>query len=131
MKYLLLLHGDESRWAELTPEDLQAVMDEYAALDREMRAAGVRLSGEALDPSSSATTVRVRDGEPALSDGPFAETREQIGGFYLLECADLDEAARWAAKIPAARDGAIEIRPVMDYEAYGYPSDAEAEQAST
>jgi hypothetical protein len=81
--------------------------------------AGVHVGGDALQGVDSATTVRVRDGETLFTDGPFAETREQLGGYYLIECADLDEATRWAAKIPGARTGAVEVRPVMDYEAIG------------
>ena len=77
------------------------------------------LGGEGLEPSSSATTVRVRDGERVLSDGPFAETKEQLGGFYLLECDSLDEAIGWAAKIPGAATGSVEVRPVMNYEGAG------------
>jgi hypothetical protein len=78
-----------------------------------MSAAGVLVDGGPLQPPSSATTVRVRDGEPLVTDGPFAELKEQIGGYYVLDCADLDEALRWAARIPAARFGAIEVRPLM------------------
>ena len=77
------------------------------------------LGGEGLEPTSSATTVRVRDGERVLTDGPFAETKEQLGGFYLLECDSLDEAIGWAAKIPGAATGSVEVRPVMNYEGAG------------
>jgi hypothetical protein len=79
----------------------------------------VMVGGEGLQPSATATTVRVRDGERMLTDGPFAETREQLGGYYLLDCPDLDAAIGWAAKIPGASSGAVEVRPVMDYEAAG------------
>ena len=75
--------------------------------------------GEGLQPTATATTVRVRDGERMLTDGPYAETKEQLGGYYLLECKDLDDALSWAAQIPEAKSGAIEVRPVMDYEAMG------------
>ena len=77
------------------------------------------LGGEGLQPSSAATTVRVRDGERVLTDGPFAETKEQLGGFYLLDCDNLDEAIDWAAKIPGAGHGSVEVRPVMNYEGAG------------
>jgi hypothetical protein len=117
MKYLLTIYTDESRYASMTPEDSGRLMAEYGAFGREAQEAGVLLGGEGLQPTATATTVRVRDGETLFTDGPFAETREQLGGYYLLECADLDEAARWAAKIPDARAGAVEVRPVMDYEA--------------
>ena len=123
MKYLLTIYSDESRYATMTPEESAQLMAGYGAFGREAQEAGVLLGGEGLQPTSTATTVRVRDGETLFTDGPFAETREQLGGYYLLECADLDEAARWAAKIPDARAGAIEVRPVMDYEAMGFESE--------
>ncbi|MGH2949257.1 MAG: YciI family protein [Solirubrobacteraceae bacterium] len=116
MRYLLLLYGDESRWTEASPENIQRTMADYAAFTREVEAAGAWVAGEGLQPTNAATTVRVRDGEVVLSDGPFAETREQLGGFYELECADLDEAIRWASKVPAVFAGSVEVRPVVDYE---------------
>lgn len=119
MKYLLTIYADESRYATMTPEDSAALMQAYGAFGTEAEAAGVLLGGEGLQPTATATTVRVRDGETLLTDGPFAETREQLGGYYLIDCADLDEANRWAAKIPDAATGAVEVRPVMDYEAMG------------
>ena len=117
MKYLLTIYADESRYATMTPEESAQLMAGYGAFGREAQAAGVLLGGEGLQPTATATTVRVRDGETLLTDGPFAETREQLGGYYLLDCADLDEANRWAAKIPDATGGAVEVRPVMDYSA--------------
>jgi hypothetical protein len=119
MKYLLTIYDDESGYADATPEDVQQVMAEYERFDREAAEAGVMLGGEGLQPSGTATTVRVRDGETLTSDGPFAETREQLGGYYLLDCRDLDEALGWAARIPGAASGAVEVRPVIDYEAIG------------
>ena len=120
MKYLLTIYTDESRWAEATPQDLQDMMSAYEAYTREATEAGVMLGGEGLARSGTATTVRVRGDEVLTSDGPFAETREQLGGYYLLDCADEDEAIGWAARIPGTRYGsAIEVRPVMDYEAVG------------
>jgi hypothetical protein len=119
MKYLLTIYADESRYATMTPDDSARLMADYGAFGQEAQEAGVLLGGEGLQPTATATTVRVRDGEPLFTDGPFAETREQLGGYYLLECGDLDEAARWAAKIPDAREGAVEVRPIMDYEAMG------------
>jgi hypothetical protein len=130
MKYLFLLYGDESQWADATPQQIQSTMDAYVALDKEVNETGVHVSGEALEPSSSATTVTLRDGEAVLTDGPFAETREQIGGFYVLDCRDLDDAVAWAKKIPALSEGgSIEIRPVMNVEAYGYEPSQDAEKA--
>jgi hypothetical protein len=117
MKYLCTIYGDESGWSDATPDQMSAVMAAYNAFGEE--AAGVILGGEGLEPTSSATTVRVRDGERVLSDGPFAETKEQLGGFYLLECGSLDEAIDWAAKIPGAATGSVEVRPVMNYDAVG------------
>ena len=119
MRYLLTIYADESRYATMTPEDSARLMADYGAFGQEAQEAGVLLGGEGLQPTATATTVRVRDGEAMFTDGPFAETREQLGGYYLLECADLDEAARWAAKIPDARSGSVEVRPIMDYEAMG------------
>jgi hypothetical protein len=130
MKYLLTIYGDESGYADATPQDLQDMMAAYEAFGREVTAAGAMLGGEGLSPSSTATTVRVRDGETVTSDGPFAESREQLGGYYLLECRDLDEAIGWAAKIPGALSGAIEVRPVMDYEAAGVDRDTQAHESA-
>ena len=118
MKYLLMIYGDESGWDQVTPEEGQAIMNAYWAFGAEVEASGAFVAGEGLQPTGTATTVRVRDGERMLTDGPFAETKEQLGGFYLLECKDLDEAIEWAAKIPGASDGSVEVRPVMDYSAF-------------
>jgi hypothetical protein len=116
MKFLLLLYGDESTWVDASPDEIQRVMKEYEAFDRELVESGIYLAGEGLQPTGTATTVRLTSGETVLTDGPFAETREQLGGFYLLDCGDLDEAARWASKVPGlAEDGCVEVRPVMDY----------------
>jgi hypothetical protein len=117
MKYMFLLYGDETRWTDASPEEVQQVMEAYAAFGQEVTEAGAFVSGEPLEVTSAASTVRVRDGEPVISDGPFAETREQLGGYYVLECRDLDEAVRWATKIPAVTEGSVEIRPVPDYSA--------------
>jgi len=120
MKFLLSIYTDESRWEQARPEDIAQVMDAYNAFTQEVRDRGIHVAGEGLQGSDTAATVRVRDGERLITDGPFAETKEQLGGFYLLECKDRDEAIEWAAKIPGAQVGAIEVRPVMDYEALGY-----------
>jgi hypothetical protein len=117
MKYLLTIYTDEA--ATASPEESQAMLSSYGEFGRAAQAAGALLGGEGLQPTATATTVRVRDGEPLFTDGPFAETREQLGGYYLLECADLDEAVRWATQIPGAATGSVEVRPVMDYEAMG------------
>src|SRR3954470_7485249 len=116
MRYMLSIITDESAFAESTPDERARMRAGYLAFTDQVEQAGVLRGGDGLQPSSAATTVRVRDGEPLLTDGPFAETREQLGGYYLLECADLDEAIGWAAKIPGAAWGAVEVRPVMVYE---------------
>ena len=116
MKYLLMIYTNEQQEAQRTPEENEAVMGEYYAFTNEVRQAGVMVAGEALHPTTTATTVRVRNGQTTSTDGPFAETKEQLGGYYLLDCQNLDEAIRWAAKIPGAREGSIEIRPVMVFE---------------
>jgi hypothetical protein len=120
MKYLLSLYGDESSDADRTPEEMQEAMKAWDAFTQETRGAGAFLGGEGLQPTSTATTVAISEegGEPIVTDGPFAETKEQLGGFYLLDCKDLDEALEWARKIPMP-SGKVEVRPVMDYEAAG------------
>ena len=116
MQYLLTIYIDEADFVNTTPEEGMKMTAAYDAVTEEFKQAGVYLAGEGLQPTSTATTVRVRDGEPLLTDGPFAETREQLAGFYMLDCGDLDEAVRWAAKIPGAARGSVEVRPVIDYE---------------
>jgi len=113
MRYLALIYSDEN--AEATPEEQEAIGREYFAYTEEVRKAGVSSAGEALQPTSTATTVRVQNGETLTTDGPFAETKEQLGGFYLLECDNLDQAIEWAAKIPGAKRGSIEVRPIMEF----------------
>ena len=117
MKYLCTIYGDESQMANITQEQVDEMMKAYGAFGQE--AGDVILGGEGLQSTSTATTVRVRDGERMLTDGPFAETKEQLGGFYLLECNSLDEAIEWASKIPGAQFGSVEVRPVMNYEGAG------------
>jgi hypothetical protein len=116
MRYMLSIYVDESTFVDATPEDRAGMTAAYAEVTEQLEAAGVLRGGDGLQPSSTATTVRVRDGEPLLTDGPFAETREQLGGYYLVECADLDEAVRWASAIPGAQWGAVEVRPVTVFE---------------
>lgn len=119
MKYALLIYGDEKVHAQLSEAALQQEMAEYFAFNGALESSGTQQSGEALWDTSKATTVHVRDGKTLTTDGPFAETREQLGGFYLVECANLDEAIKWAAMIPGAKTGSIEIRPVWDYTQQG------------
>jgi hypothetical protein len=120
MKYMLLLIGDEDQWQSLSEDEAVEATKAYEEYSRQVIDAGVFVAGEGLQPSGTATTLRVVDGERLLTDGPFAETKEQLGGYYVLDCKDLDEVLNWAEKCPAAAVGTIEIRPVMDYEASGY-----------
>lgn len=117
MRYLLLIYQDEvahSKWSE---QQLAEEYQAYSALDGEFQKLAVEMqSGEALMPTQTATTVRVRDGKTLTTDGPFAETKEQLCGFYLLNCKNLDEAIVAATKIPGASNGSIEIRPIMEFE---------------
>jgi hypothetical protein len=133
MKYLLALIGDETRFAERTPEQQAEGMKAWDAYTSAAIDAGVFVGGEGLQPSSTATTVRIQEsGEPIVSDGPFAETKEQLGGYYLLDCSDLDDALSWAKRIPMP-GGTVEVRPVMDYEAVGseqHGNEAQAEARS-
>lgn len=112
MQFMALIYStegaDDVDWPEL--------MAQYGAFGEEAGAAGVLGPGNALQPVSTATSVCVRDGKTHITDGPFAETKEQLGGYYILECKDLDEALKWAAKIPTSRYGTIEVRPVMVFE---------------
>ncbi len=114
MKYMLLMYASESEAAKFTPEESQALFQNWQTLLREAHDAGVLLSSNGLSPVANATTVRVRNGQTLYTDGPFAETHEQLGGFFLLECKDLDEAIRWVAKIPHAQYGSVEVRPLWD-----------------
>jgi hypothetical protein len=118
MRYLALIYTPEVDPARATPEFMTAMLAEYDAFGRAGGEAGVVRGGEALAPTSTATTIRVRDGQRLTTDGPFAETREALGGFYLLECADLDEAIEWASRIPGASVGGVEVRPIMDLSIY-------------
>ena len=108
MQYLALIYGEEGRWAALSPEQREAEMGEYIALS----GAEVTRGGHELDSIATATTVRVRNDETLVTDGPFAELKEALGGYYVFECDSIEEACTWAAKIPAARHGAIEVRPI-------------------
>ncbi len=113
MQYLLLIYTDESRMKDATPADRETMFIEYRALTESIIKSGNMRGGDALQPTSTATTVRVRNGKTLTTDGPFAETKEQLGGYYLVEAKDLDEATKIAARIPGASQGSIEVRPVM------------------
>ncbi len=114
MRYVLMICTEEAAEAAMSPDEGSAEMAGYMAFGEEMGARGVLQGGERLRPTTDATTVRVRDGEVLTSDGPFAETKEQIGGYYVVECKDLDEAIEVAAKIPGARHGSVEVRPIWE-----------------
>lgn len=116
MQYLCLIYDDENRMRTMSEEARNQIMGAYWKFTEDVKTAGVLVAGEALQPTASATSVRVRGGKAATTDGPFAETKEQLGGFYLLDCKDLDEATKWAAQIPTAAHGTIEVRPVMVFE---------------
>ena len=117
MQYMLLIYGEEDSWASLSQDELQAVYAEYGRLSQELRDRNAYVDGSELQSPSTATSVRVRDGETEVTDGPFAETKEVLGGYYLIEAESLDEAIAWAEKIPSARRGTIEVRPVVMREA--------------
>lgn len=115
MQYLLLIYRSEAELNKMDPADRQNLSAEYGAYTQSIVQSGHFKAGDGLQPSTTATTVRVRDGKTLTTDGPFAETREQLGGYYLVEAKDLDAAIALAARIPNARDGSIEVRPVMIY----------------
>jgi len=116
MQYLLLIYDNEAEAAKRPPEEMASYLQAFRTFTEEIIASGAFQGGEALTPVSTATSVRVRDGETLLTDGPFAETREQLGGYYLVEAPDLDAAVAIAAKIPTAKQGTIEVRPIMVWE---------------
>lgn len=113
MHYVALIYSREAEYAALTPEEQQADWQAYNVFTEEVVKRGVMRGGDALQNTSTATTVRIRDGKQVITDGPFAETKEQLAGFYQLECKDLEEAIELAAMIPAAKYGSVEVRPVL------------------
>lgn len=115
MKYLCLIYDEEQKMATMTKSDGDAFMGEYFQFTEGIKKSGHYVAGEALEPVRTATTVRVRNGKMSSTDGPFAETKEQLGGFYLIEAKDLNDAMQVASRIPSARLGSIEVRPVVDF----------------
>ena len=113
MEYLLLIYGDEEAWQAQSPGEQAATMEAYGAFTQSIVDSGHLRGGSELAPTTTATTVRVRDGEALTTDGPFAETKEQLGGYYIVDCDDLDEALAIAARIPGALHGSIEVRPQL------------------
>jgi hypothetical protein len=114
MKYMLLIFDDEQAWRAMRSAERQKVMEDYGHFTRQVKTAGQFVAGAQLQPSETATCVKVREGKRLLTDGPFAETREQLGGYYVVEAKDLDEALTLAAQIPSAQFGTIEVRPVIE-----------------
>ena len=112
MKYLCLIYDDEKKAVTMSKSDLDALMTDYYAFTEDIKKSGHYLAGEALKPVQTATSVRLRNGKLSTTDGPFAETKEQLGGFYMIDATDLNEAIQIAAKIPSAKTGTIEVRPV-------------------
>ena len=117
MKYMLLIYHDEQSWDSITEAERQQIYLEYRDLQGELESSGKFLAGSELQPVTTATTVRVRDGKELVTDGPFAETHEQLGGYFLIEAKDLDEATAIAARIPSAKTGTIEVRPLVEHAA--------------
>jgi hypothetical protein len=114
MKYMLAIYADETEWNERGDDVRQAMYQEYAAVSEDLARRGMMIDGAELRPTTAATTVRIRDGRALVTDGPFAETKEQLGGYFVVECESLDEAIEAAGKLPTARHGSIEVRPLVE-----------------
>jgi hypothetical protein len=112
MQYMALIYTDETRWDSLEAEEREAAYEMYRAFAADARAAGVLVGGDELGSTRDSTTVRVRDGDTVVTDGPYAELKEALGGYFVLECQSMDDALDWAARIPGASHGAVEVRPV-------------------
>jgi hypothetical protein len=114
MQYMLLIYSDEAQWFGMSQAQMQAAMGQYMTYSKALVEAGVMRGGSELKPITTATVVRVRNGKPQMTDGPFAETKEQLGGYYILETPTLDEALKWASQCPGAHHGSVEVRPLQD-----------------
>ena len=114
MKYICLIYSDETMWPKMPKADADRMMGEYLEFSRSIQKSGHYLAGHRLHPTNMATTVRIRNGKLATTDGPFAETKEQLGGFYMIEAKDLNDAIQVAARIPSARMGSVEVRPIFE-----------------
>jgi hypothetical protein len=131
MQYMLILISEEGNQDDATPEQVRQQLGAWNEYTESLRGAGAFVSGDGLQPSATATTVELASaGDHVVTDGPFAETKEQIGGYYIIECADLDEALEWAKKVPMAPGGSIEVRPVIDYSQFGEQPAAQGSAAS-
>jgi len=118
MKYLCLIYDEESKRGTMPKGQMDAMMGEYGAFTEGIKKSGQYIGGNPLQPTQTATTVRVRQGKISTTDGPFAETKEQLGGYYLINAKDLNEAIQVASRIPSARTGSIEVRPIREFEAH-------------
>lgn len=116
MKYLCLIYENEGAWATMSKEEGDRIMGEYMTFTEDITKSGHMVQGDALQPTSTATTVRMRNGKLSTTDGPFAETKEQLGGYYLIEARDLNEAIQVGSRIPAAKSGSIEVRPIQSFD---------------
>ena len=112
MKYMLAIYANETEWSELGDEGRRAMYEEYSAVSEELAGRGMMIDGAELRPTTAATTVRIRDGRTLVTDGPFAETKEQLGGYYIVNVLNLDDALKWAARCPGAAHGCCEVRPL-------------------
>jgi len=119
VQYMLLIYGAEDGWESMSEEERGQTFQAYGAFTKELQDSGSMVAGDALESTQTATTVRVKNDETLTTDGPFAETKEQLGGYYLIDADSLDDAIEWAAKIPAAKHGSVEVRPVMVFEEDG------------
>lgn len=124
MKYMLLICSPEEADEKLSEDGFRRLMEGYARLGEDLERSGAYVAGDRLRTVSTATTVRVRDGKTLFTDGPFAETKEQIGGYYIIDVPDLDAALQWAARVPSAEFGAVEVRPIWPMEDYMPPADS-------
>jgi hypothetical protein len=115
MQYMLLIYDDPSVWAALPEDEMNALYGEYMAYTQALRDSGKFVAADQLQPTTTATSVRVRGGKTLTTDGPFAETKEVLGGYYAITADSLDEALEWAAKIPSSKVGTIEVRPVVEF----------------
>jgi hypothetical protein len=122
VQYALLIYDDPQAWAEMGEEERNAVFGEYFAYTESLRKEGAFVAGEALQPTTTAKSVRVRDGEDLVTDGPFAETKEVFGGFYLIDVDSEEDALRWAAKVPSSRFGTVEVRPTVVFDREAAPA---------
>jgi hypothetical protein len=116
MRYLLLIYGDESTYGQMSEAELQVDMEKWGEYTAAITSSGASPGGEALQPTATATSVREHNGNPLVTDGPFAETREQLGGYYVLDVENLDQAIDWAKRCPGIKFGTIELRPIHEFE---------------